>query len=108
LRASVQDCSHGQLSARTGVNRLFGGVGAEACGSPKRAAKRRPLNWYATSCSTIPRRSCGLTITKRHKVRKPGLYSCALTLADYYVPFTDIGAAVMEMLAKTQGIEIDN
>jgi 2-haloacid dehalogenase len=34
------------------------------------------------------------------------LYSCALTLADHYVPFTDIGAAVMEMLAKTRGIEI--
>jgi hypothetical protein len=34
------------------------------------------------------------------------LYSCALTLADHYVPFTDIGAAVLEMLAKTRGIEI--
>jgi 2-haloacid dehalogenase len=34
------------------------------------------------------------------------LYSCALTLADHYVPFTDIGAAVMEMLAKSRGIEI--
>src|SRR5580704_4994794 len=34
------------------------------------------------------------------------LYSCALTLADHYVPFTDIGAAVLEMLAKTRGSEI--
>ena len=34
------------------------------------------------------------------------LYSCALTVADQYVPFTDIGGAVMQMLAKTKGIEI--
>ena len=34
------------------------------------------------------------------------LYSEALTLANYYVPFTDIGAAVMKMLADTRGIEI--
>jgi 2-haloacid dehalogenase len=36
------------------------------------------------------------------------LYSCALTVADVYVPFTDIGAAVMAMMAKAQGIEISN
>ncbi len=36
------------------------------------------------------------------------LYSCALTVADAYVPFTDIGGAVMKMLAKTQGIEISD
>jgi 2-haloacid dehalogenase len=34
------------------------------------------------------------------------LYSTALTVAGCYVPFTDIGAAVMKMLADTQGIEI--
>jgi 2-haloacid dehalogenase len=34
------------------------------------------------------------------------LYSCALTVAKNYVPFTDIGGAVMQMLAKTKGIEI--
>jgi 2-haloacid dehalogenase len=34
------------------------------------------------------------------------LYSEALTLANAYVPFTDIGAAVMEMLAKVRGITI--
>lgn len=34
------------------------------------------------------------------------LYSNALTLANAYVPFTDIGAAAMNMLAKTEGIEI--
>jgi 2-haloacid dehalogenase len=34
------------------------------------------------------------------------LYSEALTLADNYVPFTDIGAAVMQMLAATRGITI--
>jgi 2-haloacid dehalogenase len=34
------------------------------------------------------------------------LYSEALTLANYYVPFTDIGAAVMKMLADTRGIKI--
>jgi len=33
-------------------------------------------------------------------------YSLALTLADSYVPFTDIGSAVMKMLADTQGIKI--
>jgi 2-haloacid dehalogenase len=35
------------------------------------------------------------------------LYSAALTVADCYVPFTDIGAAVMKMLADTLGITID-
>jgi 2-haloacid dehalogenase len=34
------------------------------------------------------------------------LYSEALTLANVYVPFTDIGAAVMQMLAGTRGITI--
>ena len=36
------------------------------------------------------------------------LYSCALTVAKVYVPFTDIGAAVMGMMAKAQGIEISD
>src|ERR1700720_74959 len=35
------------------------------------------------------------------------MYSAALTVAGCYVPFTDIGAAVMKMLADTQGIKID-
>ena len=35
------------------------------------------------------------------------LYSAALTVADCYVPFTDIGAAVMKMLADTRGIKFD-
>ena len=34
------------------------------------------------------------------------LYSEALTLAGSYVPFTDIGGAVLKMLADTRGIEI--
>ena len=34
------------------------------------------------------------------------MYSAALTVAGCYVPFTDIGAAVMKMLAATQGIKI--
>src|SRR6202012_3906146 len=34
------------------------------------------------------------------------LYSAALTVAGVYVPFTDIGAAVMKMLARTRGIAI--
>jgi 2-haloacid dehalogenase len=34
------------------------------------------------------------------------LYSAALTVAGCYVPFTDIGAAVMKMQADTKGIEI--
>jgi 2-haloacid dehalogenase len=34
------------------------------------------------------------------------MYSLALTLGGSYVPFTDIGAAVMKMLADTQGIKI--
>jgi 2-haloacid dehalogenase len=34
------------------------------------------------------------------------LYSAALTVAGSYVPFTDIGTAVMKMLADTQGIKI--
>ena len=36
------------------------------------------------------------------------MYSLALTVAGSYVPFTDIGSAVMKMLADTQGIEIDD
>jgi 2-haloacid dehalogenase len=36
------------------------------------------------------------------------LYSAALTLAGCYVPFTEIGSAVMKMLADTRGIEIDD
>jgi 2-haloacid dehalogenase len=35
------------------------------------------------------------------------LYSSALTGAGCYVPFTDIGAAVMKMLADAKGITID-
>ena len=35
------------------------------------------------------------------------MYSAALTVAGCYVPFTDIGAAVMKMLADTRGIKID-
>jgi 2-haloacid dehalogenase len=34
------------------------------------------------------------------------LSSAALTVAEHYVPFTEIGAAVMKMLADTRGIEI--
>src|SRR6266576_5057672 len=36
------------------------------------------------------------------------LYSAALTVAGSYVPFTDIGSAVMKMLADTRGIKIDD
>jgi 2-haloacid dehalogenase len=36
------------------------------------------------------------------------MYSLALSVAGSYVPFTDIGSAVMKMLADTQGIKIDN
>jgi 2-haloacid dehalogenase len=36
------------------------------------------------------------------------LYSAALTVAGCYVPFTDIGSAVMKMLASTRGIKIDD
>src|SRR5579871_5266284 len=34
------------------------------------------------------------------------LYSEALTLANVYVPFTEIGAAVLQMLADTRRIQI--
>ncbi|MBV9378620.1 MAG: haloacid dehalogenase type II, partial [Alphaproteobacteria bacterium] len=33
------------------------------------------------------------------------MYSAALTAAGCYVPFTDIGSAVMKMLADTRGIK---
>jgi 2-haloacid dehalogenase len=36
------------------------------------------------------------------------MYSAALTVAGCYVPFTDIGSAVMKMLADTRGIKIDD
>src|SRR5215510_4399978 len=35
------------------------------------------------------------------------MYSAALTVAGRYVPFPEIGSAVMKMLADTRGIEID-
>jgi 2-haloacid dehalogenase len=34
------------------------------------------------------------------------MYSAALTVAGCYVPFTDIGSAVMKMLADTRGIKL--
>src|ERR1700728_2321282 len=34
------------------------------------------------------------------------MYSAALTVAGCYVPFTDIGGAVMKMMADTKGIKI--
>ena len=34
------------------------------------------------------------------------IYSEALTLANVYIPFTDIGAAALKMLADTRGINI--
>ena len=36
------------------------------------------------------------------------MYSAALTVSGCYVPFTEIGAAVMKMLADTRGIKIDD
>jgi len=36
------------------------------------------------------------------------MYSASLTLADCYVPFTDIGSAVMAMLANARGIKIND
>jgi 2-haloacid dehalogenase len=36
------------------------------------------------------------------------LYSAALTVAGCYVPFTDIGSAVMKMLADTRALKIDD
>src|ERR1700754_1395430 len=36
------------------------------------------------------------------------LYSAALTVAGCYVPFTEIGSAVMAMQAKTRGIKVDH
>jgi 2-haloacid dehalogenase len=36
------------------------------------------------------------------------LYSAALTVAGRYVPFTEIGSAVMKMLADTRSIKIDD
>jgi 2-haloacid dehalogenase len=34
------------------------------------------------------------------------LYSCALTVADTYAPFTEIGGAVLKMMAQAKGIAI--
>jgi 2-haloacid dehalogenase len=36
------------------------------------------------------------------------MYSLALTLADSYVPFTEIGSAVMKMMADVRGIRIND
>jgi 2-haloacid dehalogenase len=36
------------------------------------------------------------------------MYSVALTMADSYVPFTDIGSAAMKMLADTRGIRLSD
>jgi 2-haloacid dehalogenase len=34
------------------------------------------------------------------------LYSAALTVANVYVPFTDIGAAVLKMMADVRGVRV--
>ena len=36
------------------------------------------------------------------------MYSAALTVAGQYVPFTDIGVAVMAMLPKSRGVEVND
>jgi 2-haloacid dehalogenase len=36
------------------------------------------------------------------------MYSLALTLAESYVPFTEIGSAVLKMMADTRGIKIND
>src|SRR6201995_5200281 len=36
------------------------------------------------------------------------MYSASLTVAGCYVPFTDIGSAVMKMLADTRAVKIDD
>ena len=36
------------------------------------------------------------------------MYSVALTMVDSYVPFTDIGSAVLKMLADTHGIRVSD
>src|SRR5215472_16612222 len=36
------------------------------------------------------------------------MYSAALTVAGCYVPFTDIGSAVMKMLADTRGVKVND
>ena len=36
------------------------------------------------------------------------MYSAALSVAGCYVPFTEIGSAVMKMLADTRGIKVDD
>src|SRR5580693_9411190 len=36
------------------------------------------------------------------------MYSAALTAANSYVPFTDIGAAVIKMLADVRGVKVSD
>src|SRR5215475_6875238 len=59
-----------------------------------------------TTVAPVFQRLFGEPRTMRLWFRQLITYSQALTIADIYVPFTDIGGAVLEMIAAPRGVKI--
>jgi hypothetical protein len=59
-----------------------------------------------TTITPVFQRLFGSPGAMRQLFREPITYSQALTIADVYVPFADIGCAVLEKIAAPRGIEI--
>jgi len=59
-----------------------------------------------TTVTPVFQRLFGESGTMRLWFRELITYSQALTIADVYVPFTDIGSAVLDKIAASKGIEI--
>jgi 2-haloacid dehalogenase len=59
-----------------------------------------------TTMSPVFQRLFGESGAMRLWFRQLITYSQALTIADFYAPFTDIGGAVLEMMASSRGVKI--
>jgi 2-haloacid dehalogenase len=59
-----------------------------------------------TTVTPIFQRLFGEPSTMRLWFRELITYSQALTIADVYVPFTDIGSAVLDKIAAPRGVKI--
>jgi 2-haloacid dehalogenase len=62
------------------------------------------LNWIRPTFDRIFSDPAAMRLWFAHLIT----YSEALTLAGVYVPFTEIGGAVLQMLADTRGITVDD
>jgi 2-haloacid dehalogenase len=59
-----------------------------------------------TTVTPVFQRLFGEPSTMRLWFQELIIYSQALTIADVYVPFTDIGAAVLDMIAAPRGVKV--